>query len=149
MQTLLLRKTAFDATGGFSSDQTLTGLDDTEFFIRLLCSGIECLYVPGVFGRWVSHARNYSKSAEFQDARLALLRHLKELQNTLPPLREILPELEFSIRYMRGLFFVEHNQPRLAVPELGKAFRLKPSSFDAAYLLAKALLLSPWKSIGR
>ena len=83
MQTLLLRRTAFDAAGGFSPKEELTGLDDTEFFIRLACSGGEIIYVSGVYGSWTSHDGNYSKSRRFQDTRLTLIEHLRTLARTM------------------------------------------------------------------
>jgi len=142
MQTLLLRRTAFDAAGGFSPKEELTGLDDTEFFIRLACSGGEIIYVSGVYGSWTSHDGNYSKSRRFQDTRLTLIEHLRTLARTMPKVAEILPRFSFSVYYMRGLFFMEHGQPKRALPELKSAAALRPFSFNALYLLAKAFVLS-------
>lgn len=79
MQTMLIRKKTLQSLGGFSEDASLTGLDDGEFFVRLICSGANLRYSPGVAGQWVSHGLNYSKGPGFHKARLAFLARLETL----------------------------------------------------------------------
>ena len=141
LQTLTMRKGVFDRLGGFSPDPRLTGLDDAEFFVRLLASGARLRYVPGLFGSWTSHRSNYSKGAGFHDARLALLERLGELAREAPLLRAELPAFSFSGRYMRGVFLLEEGRPREAAPEFRSALGHR-FSWNALYLLFKAGALS-------
>ena len=138
IQTLTLRKTVFSRLGGFCADPRLNGLDDAEFFLRLLCSRKNLKYVPGVFGCWVSHGGNYSKSRAFQDARLAFLERAESLSGEFPVLKKEIPFLAHHCFYMRGLFFLENGEPRRAIPEFAKAAMQRPFSANTVYLLVKS-----------
>jgi glycosyltransferase involved in cell wall biosynthesis len=138
MQTLALRKAAFDRLGGFSRDPSLTGLDDSEFFVRLLLSGARLRYAPGVFARWTSHPKNFSKSEDFCRARLAYLGRLEALAASHADLKPLLPLFRFHVFHMRGLFFLENGRPKQASLEFSLALRER-FSVNACYLRVKSL----------
>lgn len=137
MQTITLTRDIFARTGGFSTDIRLTGIDDSEFFVRLLACGARLMYVPGVLGSWTSHEANYSKSAAFHDTRLVYLQHLRALAETYPEVRRELPVFAASIYLMRGLFCLEHGDPRAARRELRLALQNR-FTFNLLYLFCKA-----------
>ena len=137
MQTLTLTKALFDKLDGFSTDMRLTGLDDTEFFTRLLVSGARLEYVPGVFGSWTSHAANYSKGAAFNETRLVFLEHLSALAEKNPLVKRELPLFTFNSYSMRGMFALEQNNPRAARRDLWIALQ-NGFSLNTLYLFFKA-----------
>lgn len=140
MQTMAIRRKVFDELGGFSEFKDLTGLDDAEFFVRLIASGVKLLYVPGIAGQWVSHGGNYSKGAEFQDTRLVLLSRLEALCAGYPM---ILPEMKYFRAHahgMRGIFFLEKGLYAKALDEFIAQVRAFPFGLNVYYLLAKAFL---------
>lgn len=138
MQTIMMKKSVFKKIGGFSSDSRLTGLDDAEFFVRLFTSGAVLHYVPGVVQKWVSHGQNYSKSSEFQETRLTLLKHLANHAKTNPFIRKELPHFQYHAYLLRGLFFLENGNPAAALPEFGKAVKVRPVNLNGYYLLMKS-----------
>jgi glycosyltransferase involved in cell wall biosynthesis len=142
MQTLLLRKRAVDKLEGFSSDDGITGFDDADFFVRLLLSGCQLDYVPGVFARWISHGSNYSKSARFQEARLAWLARLTALAEAFPSLRRELPFFKAHHYTMMGLFYLHDNRPVDAARHFAKVIKAFPCNANAHYLLLKSLAQS-------
>ena len=142
MQTLTLRKKAFVELKGFSEDIRLTGLDDAEFFSRLLARGVRLGYVPGVFACWVSHSANYSKSREFYNTRLVLLDRLSELAALYPAIKKELPHFKHHAYYMRGLSRLEANDPRAALREFVCALKCDPCSPDLFYLIGKSFFLA-------
>jgi len=142
LQTLVLKKSIFYAIGGFNADPSLTGLDDSEFFIRLFCSTAKLKYVPGIFSCWTSHESNFSKTHQFNEVRLLFLKHLKKLAIQYPPLRKVLKYFFHHHHKSRGLFFLEHDDPQNALPELASCARITPFDIDAWYLLAKAFYLN-------
>ncbi len=144
IQTLLIRKQTFDRVGGLSSDDRITGFDDAEFFIRILAAGSRLHYVPGIFARWTSHPSNYSKSARFHEARLSWIQRLTALAAEHEILRDELPFFKAHNYAMRGIFFLEQNQPERAAPEFAKAIRADWSCINSHYLLAKSLI---WNGI--
>jgi hypothetical protein len=138
--TMAIRKKTLDRLGGFSEDYALTGLDDGEFFARLIGSGAGLLYVPGIAGQWVSHGGNYSKGEKFHTARLVLLSRLEELCARYPM---ISPELKYFRAHayeMRGIFFLEKGLYGEAMEEFASQARALPFGLNAYYLLGKALL---------
>lgn len=140
--TMAIRKSALERLGGFSEDDALTGLDDGEFFARLIGSGAKLLYVPGIAGQWVSHGGNYSKGEKFHEARLVLLSKLEALSGRYPM---IAPELKYfraHAREMRGIFFLEKKLYASAAGEFAAQIKALPTGLNAYYLLAKALLLN-------
>jgi glycosyltransferase involved in cell wall biosynthesis len=139
MQTLAIKKSSLSRLGGFSEAASLTGLDDGEFFVRLICSGARLLYVPGIAGQWVSHGDNFSKGSQFNDARLAFLSRLEELCAACQLLRPELKYFKAHAREMRGIFFLEKGLYKEARCEFAAQVRALPSSLNAYYLLAKAL----------
>jgi len=139
MQNLMFRKSVLVKLGGFSTEEGLTGLDDAEFFVRLICSGARLLYVPGVAARWVSHGENHSKSRRFQDARISFLQRLERLEEEYPLLAPELPYFHGHHRSMRGIYFLENGEPRKAVGELALAVRFRPFHWNIHYLLVKAI----------
>lgn len=146
IQTLLLRRQAFDEVGGLCTDDRITGFDDAEFFVRLLTAGCRFRHVPGVFARWNSHASNYSKSARFQEARLFWIDRLTALAAAHDILRKELPHFKAHHHVMRGIFFLEAGRPGEATTEFVKAIRADGSQMNTYYLLAKAAgwrLLAP------
>jgi glycosyltransferase involved in cell wall biosynthesis len=143
LQTLLLRRRVFDDLAGFCPDERLTGLDDAEFFVRLLLAGYRLQHVPGVFGRWTSHAANYSRGERFQEARLAWLERLAVLAEANPALTPELPHFRSHTHVMRGLFFLETGNPDRAAREFRQAARARPWSANTYYLLAKSL----WRAV--
>ncbi len=140
MQTLMLRRAVYDQVGGFSEDPALTGLDDGEFFARLFVSGVKLRYEPGVVQQWVCHERNYSAGADFQDARLAFLKHYTAMAEEMPELKEVLPLFRYNTYYNRGLYYLEHAMPQKACPEFTRAIACRPANWNAYYLLIKAWL---------
>lgn len=148
MQTMLIRKAALESLGGFSEDLALTGLDDGEFFVRLICSGSRLLYVPGVAAQWVSHSGNFSKGGEFHAARLVFLEKLRVISAGY---RMLGPEMKYFIAHgkeMRGIYCLEQGNPAGAVAELVDALKARPFNLNAVYLLLKAVLFSiagKWK----
>jgi glycosyltransferase involved in cell wall biosynthesis len=141
MQTIMIRGEVFRRVGGFSEDPALTGLDDAEFFARLFVSGVRLRYEPGAVQQWVRHDRNYSQSRPFQDARLALVGHLRDLAGRHPQIEEILGRFTHDVHYMRGLYFLEHDRRREALPEFLQAVRSYPLFPNTYYLLLKSWLL--------
>lgn len=142
MQTLMIRKEAFRRIGGFSSDPTLTGLDDAEFFARLFASGTPLLYVPGVVQQWTQHESNYSASAAFQQARDVLLQHLECLAEQYPSIAGILPRYRYHNACASGLYYLEQSMPHAAAVEFVKMIRLRPFSWSGYYLWAKSRLMT-------
>lgn len=141
MQTLMLRRDAFQRIGGFSCDPALTGLDDAEFFVRLFATGIPVLYVPGVVQQWTQHESNYSASAAFQQARDVLLEHLLTLADRYPSIAGVLPRYRYHNTCARGLYFLEKSMPREAAAEFAKMIRLRPFAWGGYYLWAKSRLM--------
>jgi glycosyltransferase involved in cell wall biosynthesis len=141
MQTIMIRKDAFRRIGGFSEDPALTGLDDAEFFARLFISGANLHYEPGAVQQWVRHDRNYSQSEPFQDARLALIGHLRKLAGQHPQIATVLGRFTHDVHYMRGLYFLEHDRREDAFPEFLQAVRIYPFFPNTYYLLLKSWFL--------
>ena len=139
MQTLMLRKSVVELVGGFSEDPSLVGLDDLEFFVRLILADMALVHVPGVVQCWVQHGQNFSKSEAFQAARLRWLSRLTELTHDHPVLRGYMRGFVFHSRYMRGIHFLETRRPEQAVAEFQKALVLRPGRRNAYYLLVKSL----------
>ena len=128
-----------ERAGGFSEDPSLVGLDDLEFFVRLILANTALVYVPGVVQCWVQHCRNFSRSEAFQAARLRMLSRLTELTHDHPVLRGYMRGFVFHSRYMRGIHFLETRRPEQAVAEFQKALVLRPGCLNAYYLLVKSL----------
>lgn len=147
MQTMLIRKESLARLGGFSEDRSLTGLDDGEFFARLLASGAKLLYVRGIAGQWVSHGGNYSKGPEFHEARLRFLSRLEALGEACPMIRGELDYFRTHAYLMRAIYFLQHRQPDSAADELRRAVRIRPFMINAHYLFLKAMTLSLFKKI--
>ena len=139
IQTLLIRRQTFDRVGGLCPDDRITGFDDAEFFIRILAAGSRLQYVPGVFARWTSHPSNYSKSARFHEARLSWIERLTALAAEHEILKRELPCFKAHNYVMRGIFFLEQNQPEKATLEFAKAIRADWLQMNVYYLLAKSL----------
>ena len=142
MQTIMLKKAVYEKLGGFSDKSELTGLDDLEFFVRLFLAQPLMVYAPGVVQGWVLHTRNYSKSRDFQEARLHWLTRLAELARHHPMLENELKHYRFHSYCMRGMYFLETGAAEFAVADLFKALRVKPSSLNTGYLLIKSLILT-------
>lgn len=142
MQTIMIRRDVFLRVDGFSEDPALTGLDDAEFFARLFVSGARLRYEAGVVQQWVRHDRNYSQSEPFQDARLALVGHLKALAGRHPQIASVLGRFTHDVHYMRGLYFLENDRRGEALPEFIQAVRSYPLFPNTYYLLLKSWLLS-------
>ncbi len=138
-QTLLLRKSVVEAAGAFCPDERLGGLDDVDFFVRLLVSGCRFRYVPGVFGRWTSHGANYSRSARFQEGRLFWLARLDALADAHPPLRRELPHFRTHHYTMLGLFRLHDNDPAGAARYFARAIAAYPYRANTYYLFLKSL----------
>jgi glycosyltransferase involved in cell wall biosynthesis len=148
MQTIMLKKAFYERLGGFSDKRELTGLDDLEFFVRLFLVQPVMVYAPGVVQGWVLHDRNYSKTRDFQEARLHCLTRLAELAGLHPMLEKELKHYRFHSHCMRGMYFLETGCAGYAVADLFKALRLKPSSLNTYYLLIKSLILTTAKRCG-
>jgi glycosyltransferase involved in cell wall biosynthesis len=138
MQTIVMRKSIFNEVGGFSNDIELTGLDDAEFLVRLFASGAVLHYVPGVVQKWVLHGQNYSESADFQQTRLILLKHLAIHAQNDPIIRKEFPYFQYHALFMRGLFFLERGEADQALFEFLKAVRARPLNVNGYYLLFKS-----------
>ena len=138
MQTIMMKKSTFHETGGFSNDIQLTGLDDAEFFTRLFASRAVLHYVAGVVQKWVFHGKNYSESADFQQTRLVLLKHLSKHAQNNPVIRKELPYFQYHAFFMRGLFYLERGMPKEAMLEYMKAVRAHPLNINGYYLLLKS-----------
>jgi glycosyltransferase involved in cell wall biosynthesis len=141
MQTIMLKKSFCEKLGGFSDKFELTGLDDLEFFVRLFLAQPVMVYAPGVVQGWVLHEHNYSKTRDFQEARLHWLTRLAELARLHPMLEKELKHYRFHSHCMRGMYFLETGCVGYAVADLFKALLLKPSSLNTCYLLIKSLIL--------
>jgi glycosyltransferase involved in cell wall biosynthesis len=141
MQTIMIRRDTFRRIGGFSEDPALTGLDDTEFFARLFVSDAKLHYEPGCVQQWVRHDCNYSQSEAFQDARLVLIGHLRALAGQHPQIATVLGRFAHDVHYMRGLYYLENNMRKKALPEFLRAVRSYPFFPNTYYLLLKAWLL--------
>lgn len=142
MQTLMLTRGCFQRIGGFSEDPRLTGLDDLEFFTRLLLSEPTLVHVPGVVQTWVRHDRNYSDGPEFQEARVHCLERLAQISAVQPRLRKHLPRFRSHAHAQRGIYFLEAGEPGRAVRPLFEALHARPHSPNTIYLLLKALVQS-------
>ncbi len=138
IQTLLLRKQTFDKVGGLWPDHRIAGFDDAEFFVRLLMAGGRLRYVPGVFGRWISHPSNYSKSRRFHEARLFWIERLTILAEQNEGLKRELSSFKAHNHLMRGIFFLEEKDWKRAVPEFAKAIRADWLGVNSYYLFLKA-----------
>ena len=141
MQTIMLRKQTFFKVGGFSELDNLTGLDDLEFFARLLISGANLTYKPGIVQCWIQHDRNYSQSDQFQEARLNLLEHLSGMSLTNRHIESEMRHFRFHAYYMRGLYFMEDERPDKAAIEFWKAILSRPNYLNTYYLIFKCFLL--------
>jgi glycosyltransferase involved in cell wall biosynthesis len=142
MQTIMLKKAFYMSLGGFSEKLELTGLDDLEFFVRLFLAQPVLVYAPGVVQGWVLHQSNYSKTRDFQEARLHWLTRLAELARHHPMLGKELKHYRFHSHCMRGMYFLEIGCAGHAMADLFKALRLKPSSLNTCYLFIKSLILT-------
>lgn len=140
MQSLMLRRVVYEKVGGFFNDSDLTGLDDAEFLALLFASDVRLRYEPGVVQQWVRHERNYSAGASFREARLVLLKHLSDLSERMPELKEVLSLFRYHTYYMRGLYYLENAMPEKACPELIRAIGYGPGNWNAYYLLIKSWL---------
>lgn len=138
MQTLMVRRSACERAGGFCEERRLAGHDDADFFIRLLLAGARLEYVPGVVQCWIKHDRNFSDSRAFQAARLRWLRRVKRLAEGHPALAAELPHFARHAFGMRGLYCLEHGQPRRAAREFRRALACGSISWNILYLWAKA-----------
>ena len=138
MQTIMMKKSTFHEIGGFSNDIQLTGLDDAEFFVRLFASGVVLKYVPGLVQKWVLHGQNYSESADFQQARLTLLKHLSKHAKNNSFVREELPYFQYHAFFMRGIFYLERGLADQAMQEYLKAVKVRPLNLNGYYLLLKS-----------
>lgn len=138
MQTMMMRRLIFHKLGGFSNDVQLTGQDDAEFFIRLFASGCVLQYVPGMVQKWVSHEQNYSKSADFQETRLTLLKYLSNYAVDNPLIRAELPYFQYHAFFMRGIFYLERGLPDQAIREFLQAVKSRPLNWNGYYLLLKS-----------
>ncbi len=141
MQTMLVRKSAVVRLGGFSEEYTLTGMDDGDFFVKLMASGYKLAYCPGVSARWTSHCGNYSKQAQFQETRLVFLRRLSELSIKYPMLLGEMRYFRHHAFYMRGIYFMEHGSPRRAIGEFLRALAERPFHINTCYLCFKSLAM--------
>ena len=139
MQTMLIRKSSYLKKGGFSEDIKLTGLDDAEFFVRLLVSDQKLVYCPCMATQWVEHESNYSKSVKFQEARLVLLNYLSELSKKYPIKKEV-SFFKTHNYFMRGIFFLNDQNPKQAVKEFAKAIYAYPFNFNTYYLFFKSII---------
>jgi hypothetical protein len=148
MQTIMLKIAFYEELEGFSDKLELTGLDDLEFFVRLFLSQPVMVYASGVVQGWVLHERNYSKTRDFQEARLHCLTRLADLARLHPMLEKELKHYRFHSHCMRGMYFLETGCAEHAVADLFKALRLKPSSLNTCYLLIKSLTLTTAKRFG-
>jgi glycosyltransferase involved in cell wall biosynthesis len=142
MQTLMVKRSACGKAGGFSDDPELTGLDDADFFLRLLLVGARLIYAPGAVQCWIKHDRNYSGSFEFQSARVHWLKRVSQLAEEHPVLRRQLKHFGLHAYGMRGLYFLENGQAALAVKEFRSALNYAPFSINTIYLWLKALVVS-------
>lgn len=147
MQTLILKKSLYTEMGGFSNDPEMTGLEDLDFFVRLFLSGAYIVHEPGVVQCWVKHKKNFSNGESFQKARLRWLNRLSKLAEQHPVLNCELKYFRFHTYSMRGLYFLETDQVRIAVDELQKALFYKPWSVNTYYLLMKALIITSIKKL--
>lgn len=147
MQTMVIRKKSLERLGGFSEDISLTGLEDGEFFARIIGSGANLHYAPGIAAQWVSHAANYSKGPEFQVARLKFLARLEALSAEYPLIRAELDHFRAHAYVMRGIYFLAHGEPGNAVSELKKALLARPFILNTYYLFLKAVILSRFKNV--
>ncbi len=141
MQTLSMRRVCFAKTGGFFEDDSITGFDDAEFLTRLLAFGLRLEYAPGVAGKWVSHAGNYSKTEKFNQSRMNFLRRLDALAPDFPVLRKELGFFRFHNHFMSGIYFLEHGRPKEAIDGFFNALKARPFVLNNYYLLAKSALL--------
>lgn len=141
MQTLMIRKETIIRTGGFSEDPQLTGLDDAEFFVRLFALVPKLHYEKGTVQRWVLHGENYSGGETFHESRLILLNRLAELSKEYPVVQREFPNFCFHMYCMRGLYLLENEKFKNAIPEFCKAIIASPFRLNTYYLLMKAFLL--------
>jgi glycosyltransferase involved in cell wall biosynthesis len=141
MQTLMMRKEAIAAVGGFSEDIRLNGLDDLEFYLRLCSKGLKFKYAPGVVQAWTKHACNFSTSAVFQRNRLRLLDLIAAMSTASPVIRAEQKYFRFHAFYMRGLYFLENGQSSDAWPEFRRALTSGVLSWNACYLALKSFWL--------
>jgi len=139
MQTMLIRKNSYLKIGGFSEDIKLTGLDDAEFFVRLLISDQKLVYCPCIATWWVEHENNYSKSVQFQEARLVFLKYLSELSHIYPLKKEV-SFFKTHNYFMRGIFFLNDKNPKQAVKEFAKAIYAYFFNFNTYYLFFKSII---------
>lgn len=142
MQTMMVRKKAIERLGGFSEDPALNGMDDGDFFVRLIGSGMELIYMPGTVSQWVRHGENFSSGPQFQAVRLAFLKRLETLVSEYPLIRAELSYFRAHEYSMRGLYCLEHGDFKGAAPELMEAFKARPFDLNVVYLLFKAKLFS-------
>lgn len=148
MQTIMLKKAFYVELGGFSDRLELTGLDDLEFFVRLFLAQPLMVYAPGVVQSWVLHESNYSRSRDFQEARLHWLARLAELARLHPMLESEMKHYRFHSHCMRGMYFLETGCAGDAVADLFRALCLKPTSLNTCYLLVKSLIQTTAQRLG-
>jgi len=140
MQTIMIRKDTIIRIGGFSGDPKLMGLDDVEFLVRLFAFEPILIYEPGLVQQWIQHGNNYSRSGQFQEARLILLDHLSTLAKNHAIIQKELPHFRFHTFYMRGLFNLENMMAKKAIPEFWRAICSCPFNWNAYYLFIRSLI---------
>jgi glycosyltransferase involved in cell wall biosynthesis len=139
MQTLLMKKSGVLAIGGFCEDRALSGLDDGEFFVRLLVSGCRLIYEPGLAGRWVDHGDNFSKTALFQEARKIFIDKLDALARNHAEVAGELPRFRAHHHFMSGVYYLERNEAGKARCEFKRMMKATPFDWNAYYLFFKAV----------
>ena len=139
MQTLLMKKRRVLEIGGFCEDRSLCGLDDGEFFLRLLVSGSRLIYEPGVAGRWIDQGENFSKTVQFQEARTVFMEKLKAMACSHQEVAEELPRFRAHHHFMSGVYYLEHNEAQKARREFARMIMATPCDWNAYYLFLKSV----------
>ncbi len=130
----LLSRAAFTAVGGF--DESLSGFEDDDLFLRLFRAGYDNIYIPTALGQWRMHSQSGSFSWRMSISRMT---YMRKLVASFPndPARELFYVRDLiAPRFMPWLV----REYRLAVQD-GDTGRIDTACQDLGY----ASRLSRWR----
>ncbi len=138
----VLRRTAFEAVGGF--DEALSGYEDDDLFLRFFRSGWEQVFLDRTLVRFRVHASSSSAARRFLDSRVCFTAKLMALLPDDPRmmrfyLRDAIAPRFFQVSlddYVRACSAGEWDDARLALSVLNRFAALRQPSLALRWKLA-------------
>jgi hypothetical protein len=122
--SVLLRRTAWEAMGGFDERRDLIGVEDYNLWLRLTHAGWRIRAIPGPLVEYLPTAASLTRQRRrFVAAELANLRTLAE---SLELPAESVRQKEYRIRLEYGIDFFHQRDFAFADEYLGTAAKLGP-----------------------